>query len=443
MKRLFLLLFPLFLLLLPLTAGAKEAQPIPISTPDDLAAMAQDPTGHYVLTNDLDMTGIEWKSLDFSGTLDGQGHAILNLTLSEPSDTRLDSVDGNCKFYETTYVGLFGTLTDAEVKDLKLINVRGLVESDEPVFLAALAGYCRDSSITGCTVTATLELRAHDRMFGVGGVIGYGSGLVENCDVDVTLICVDTDASTRDEQFLGGVFATGFVDVLDSTIHIQGYSSEHGYAHNGGITGMLMQYPLAVRHAGYITGNQVTGFITFFEDNTDRRAYCAAYCGEILAYNYYVRDNTEEFTRDERKEYDVELRPEMCPEPLYSETVVPGTCDTYGYTEYTCPFCAYTFRDRYTPFLHTVTDWTVDIPATQDAEGRSTGLCDGCGIPQERTDPTLPPPPPETEAPTTAPTAAPEPEQEAPSPVLPIATGVLVLAALSLLLFRKKAPKKR
>ena len=37
--------------------------------------------------------------------------------------------DGNLKSYETNYVALFGTLQNAEVKNLNLLNVRGVVES--------------------------------------------------------------------------------------------------------------------------------------------------------------------------------------------------------------------------------------------------------------------------------------------------------------------------
>ncbi len=350
MKRISLLLILVLVLsLLPVSVSAAAA-PVPIRTPEELSKIAENPDGSYILMNDLDMSGIVWKSLDFSGSLDGNGHSILNLTLSEPGDAAPMSMDGNRKEYETRYVGLFGTLTDAEVKNLNLINVRSLIETDDPCFLAGVAGYCENSTISDCTVSGTLELRAHDRIFGVGGVVGFGCGAVERCQVDVTLICTDTDAATKDEQFLGGVFAAGFVDVLDCDVTIQGYASEHGYAHNGGITGMYIPFPLDTKQFGNIKNNHVEGFISFFEDNRDRRAYCKAYCGETLAYRYAMQGNTQKFKRDEHRKYDVELRPEMCPEPVYTRILVPGTRETYGYTEFTCKTCGYTYRDNYTIF---------------------------------------------------------------------------------------------
>lgn len=411
--------------------------PVEIHTPEDLLKMADDPEGSFILMEDLDMTGVSWKALDFSGTLDGNGHAILNLQLTQMGDKKPNSCDGNRKLYETAYFGLFGTLIDAEVKNLKLLNVRALVDIDEPCFIGGLAGYAENAKITDCTVVGTLELRAFDRMFGVGGVVGYGSGKVQNCEIDVTLITTDTDATTKDEQFLGGVYATGFMDVRDCNVTIDGYTSEHGYVHNGGIVGMYMEYPLGSYQKGYVTGNHVSGKITFFENNDNRRAYCKAYVGEALVSYYILDDNTQEFTRDERTEYTVELRPEMCADPTYTEKVVTGNCDTYGYTQYTCDSCGYSYKDLYTLPTHTVSVWTEKEAPTLEKEGVEVGNCDGCGIEQTRSVPVLEPEP----EPTT--TAAPETQPtETVKPVdppkkkshLPLGVAIAVVVVCSVLL---------
>lgn len=394
------LVLVLSLLCVP-AASATEAEtiapePVQIHTVEELQAIAEDPEGSYILMEDLDMTGIEWMPLDFSGSFDGNGHAILNLTLTQPGETKAKSWDGNRKDYETAYVGLFGTLMNAEVKNLKLINVRAVIESDEPCFLAGLAGYAENTTISGCTVTGCLELRAHDRMLGVGGVVGYGSGYVQQCRVDVTLITVDTDAETKDEQFLGGVYGTGFMDVTDCQVIIDGYVSEHGYVHSGGLVGMYMDYPFGKTRVGTIQGNDVKGKITFFEDNTNRRAYCKAVTGENLVDWYSIQNNTEEFQRDERTDYTLELRPEMCQDAEYAETVIQPTCDEYGYTIYQCYSCGYCYSDHYTPFQHTVTEWSVKEAPTVEQEGLSEGNCDGCGITLQRTEAKLEPVPTET-----------------------------------------------
>jgi hypothetical protein len=442
------------LLILGMVSGAaaafatEEPSLKEIHTPEDLLEAAKNPNGSYILMEDLDMTGIPWKAWDFSGTLDGNGHAILNLTLTEMGDKKPNSCDGNRKLYETAYFGLFGTLVNAEVKNLKLLNVRALVNIDEPCFVGGLAGYAENATITDCTIVGTLELRAFDRMFGVGGVVGYGSGKVKNCTIDVTLITTDTDATTKDEQFLGGVYATGFMDVRDCNVTIDGYTSEHGYVHNGGIVGMYMEYPLGTGKKGYVTGNHVEGKITFFENNDNRRAYCKAYVGEALVNYYILDDNTNNFEKEEWKDFSEELRPEMCAIPEYIESVITGNCDTYGYTQYTCDGCGYSYKDHYTMFAHTVSVWTEKEAPTLEKEGVETGNCDGCGIEQTRTVPMLEPEPTTTAAPETRPQETPKP-QEPPKEknhlplILSIAVVVICSVALVILLVQESKRKRR
>ena len=424
--------------------ASEEPGPVEIYTIEDLFAMAEDPAGNYILMEDLDLSGVDWEGIDFSGTFDGNGHAILNVSITHPTGETATSYDGNLKTYDTGFAGFFSSIRNAEIKNLQLINLRALVDVDSPCFLGGLAGYSERSTITNCTVIGCLELRAFDRMFGVGGIIGYGNGTVTDCTADVTLICTDTDPNTRDEQFMGGIFSTGYMDVTNCTIIIDGYCSEYGYVHNGGITGMYMQYPLGEGYAGKLTGNTITGKITFFECNTNRRAYCEAEAGEVLASRRTISGNTKDFLRDERKEYDVELRPEMCATPTYTATVVDSGCSTYGYTEYVCDSCSYTYRDVYTLFSHTVTQWTIVDAPTTELEGMSEGHCDYCDMVFTRVEPVLEPVP--TEPPT-----EPQPTEPAPSiPAEPL-TGsrsllpwfvliicTVVLVYLLILLFKKK-----
>ena len=397
MKRLSVLLLLLAAIVLPVSGEGTAKE---IRTPQELAAVAEDPGGDYILMEDLDMEGIPWKSFDFSGTLDGNGHSILNLAITEPGTEHATALDGNQKEYSAVYGGLFAKLEGAEVKNLGLINIRGLIETEEPCLLGGVAGYSMDSTVSGCTVTGQLELRAHEGMIGVAGVLAYGVGTIENCDVDVTLICVDTDAGTSDEQFLGGAFATGFLTVTDCNIKLDAYISEHGFVHSGGVAGMLLQYPIGMGYSSRITGNTVDASITFFEDSAKRRAYCGEIVGELLKtmnFNYGINGNTPSLRKTEVKDYTTELRPETCVNPHYTETVVPSDCYTFGYTEYICDTCGYTYRDHYQLHAHTVTQWTEVKAATETETGLSEGLCDICGASVTREDPVLEPPAPESE----------------------------------------------
>lgn len=376
MKR--VLVWICFLLfLLPITVGAEET-PIEIRTPEDLAAMAERPEASYILMNDLDLSGIAWQGIDFQGTLDGNGYSILNLSPQVPGAESPVCYDGNFRTYEPEYYGLFATLKQATVKNLSLLNVRTVVQTDAPCYLAGLSGYCEESTISDCTVTGNLELRAHEKMIGVAGLVGYGNGTVENCRMDITLICVDTDAKTRDEQFLGGIYGHGFFHVRDCTVAIDGYASEHGYCHNGGIGGMHMRYPLTHRDTCEFTGNTVNGKITFFEDNYDRRAYCDAYIGEYLEKNYRELGNTREFIRDEKWQYKEELRPCMCEGSPYQEVVTEPDCKQFGYTTYTCDGCGYSYQDHYRVKTHTPGPWQITKEPTANMPGEQTATCTGC-----------------------------------------------------------------
>lgn len=421
-------------------AYATEPDPIRISTVEQLQAIAEDPAGSYILMNDLDLTGVAWKPIDLNGgSFDGNGHAIVNLTVTRVGETADISYDGNAIAYETGFAGFFGVLRNASVTNLRLVNVRALVECDTPCFLGSIAGAMYDSSVTDCSVSGSLELRAWDRMFGVGGLVGYGSGRLERCEADVTLICTDTGKDSLDEQFLGGAVATGYIDVVDCAVTLDGYVSEYGYVHNGGLIGMVMQYPLGNGRTGYLTGNTISGKITFFECNKDRRAYCDAYIGETLTSAYSRKNNTSDFLRDERKDYAMELRPEMCEDPAYAETVAAPGCDSFGYTEFTCQTCGYTYTDSYTLPAHRVTDWTVTMEPTTEQEGLCVGYCDGCGVEFTQTVPKLEPEPTES-------TAASEPQPTEPAEaettrvgwVVSFVAAAVVALAVLLLRLRKK-----
>lgn len=436
-QRLTALLLSLFLLPL-LTAAARAAEPAPqyteISTYEELLSIRDNPSGAYRLTESIDMAGKAWVPVDFSGELDGGGHALLNLEVTAVGPSTAVTYDGNYKTYDTSFAGLFGTLTGASVHDLALWNARVTVEAGAPCFIGAIAGYTEDSVITNCTVQGVLELTAHDRMFGVGGFVGYGSGTLEGCQGDFTLICTDTDAQTRDEQFMGGAYAAGHLDVKNCSVAIDGYDSDHGYVHNGGLVGMYIFYPAGLDFKGEITDNTVTGQITFFEDNTDRRAYCKGFIGEIMNWNFTNRGNTDSFTRNEVFDYTVNLRPHPCQNPGYTEAVTPAGCDTFGYTTRTCDACGYSETDSYTLFRHSWGSWTETLSPTTEQPGLEEAVCTLCGAVETREVPPLPVPEP----------PAPDPEpQEAPagslSP-LPAAAALAAAAvfAVFLILRRKK-----
>lgn len=407
--------FMLMLLLLTVPVWADETEEArnvrEIYTVEDLYAVKEAPSESYILMEDLDMKGQIWTPFAFSGHFDGQGHSILNLELSEPGAEMFTVVDGTQQTFDAVFCGLFSALTNAEVKNLNLLNVNGVIQSAQPCLAGSIAGYSMDSTITDCSVTGRLELRAYNSMYGLGGLAGYGVGDIVGCKTDVTLICVDTDDSTMDFQFMGGAYAAGFMTVENCDIKLDGYISEHGYVHSGGVVGMLMQYPIAMGRSGLITDNTVSGKVSFFEHSDRYHGYCGKVYGDLktnVNFNYRIADNDAFVERNETRDYSGELRPETCEKPDYKKTVVPADCTHFGYTKYTCKGCGYTFLSDYQLHTsHSISEWKVIKPATREETGESVGKCDVCGAEETRIDPVLTEPEPET-VPETEPETRPE-----------------------------------
>ena len=393
-------------------ASADDAAPVEIRTPEELIAIADNPEGNYVLMNDLDLTGYDWPSFTFKGTFDGNGHTIINIHWTKVSDETQVTYDGNRKTYDTHFAGFFAILDHATVKNVRLPGVDLFVENYEgDCFLGGIAGYATESTIENCEVSGTIRLDVTGKMFGVGGIIGYGNGVIKNCKAEVTLVNIDLDAKNRDEEFLGGVCAAGYPDIDGCEIQISGFLSDHGYVHSGGLVGMYIVYPKAFKRDGYIKNNKLTGFITFFEDNTNRRAYCKESYGEVMDWYFTTAgdSNKYSFKRDERKKYDVNLLPHgECKNPDFEETKVEATCQNPGYTLHTCKTCGYTEKDNYVLSAHHFPETYETITeSTLTTQGVGEYTCSECGAKIRKALPTLTPVPTAIPVPTTEPTEAP------------------------------------
>ena len=409
-----------------------------------LEAIALDPSGSYVLDADIDMGTEPWIPILFAGHLDGAGHSILNLTVRECDPTTAISVDGNAKRYDTVFAALFSRTFNATIENLTLLGVDVDVTVQQNAFAAGLVGFAMDTQIINCTVMGRVKLEMTERMCGVAGIVGFGYGNASECTVDVTLTLVDANHEIKCEEFMGGVLATGYLDVSGSDVRVRAYTSVYGYVHNGGIAGMYFVHTDDKNHKGYVRDNTVDAEIYFFEANKDRRAYCDPYVGERLNWNLQINGNTTaNFVNGETRDYSKTLSPEQCDVPEYTETVTAPDCTNFGYTTYECKGCSYAYRAAYTLPRHLPGDWEVLREPTTDAMGLRQRLCTVCGVVLEEEAFALPPPDEVKEAPPagstgTAPGKAPEKETFPMSIVQRGAIAVLVFALIARLLVRKR-----
>ena len=91
----------------PLPAFAESEQEVPyteISDAAGLASIAAAPDVNYRLTEDIDLGGANWRPVAFTGKLDGNGHTLYNLHVTEVGEEKRLSRDGNAKKYNTEFL---------------------------------------------------------------------------------------------------------------------------------------------------------------------------------------------------------------------------------------------------------------------------------------------------------------------------------------------------
>lgn len=329
---------------------ARGESAVPVGTPEQLLAIAQNPGGHYRLTGHIDLKGIPWLPIPFSGILDGAGYSIVNMRVDQPGMDTAQTVDGNDKVYLSRFAGLFSVVRGAQIHDLDLRNVQVDITTADNCFAAGLAGFAEDTVIEKVTVSGRVRLTQSNVMTGVGGLVGFGMAVIRDCQAQAELVFVDTNQDVRCEQFMGGVLACGYGDIENTSVRFTGFASVYGYVHIGGLVGMYHTHrEQDAERRGVIAGCRIHAAIDFFEKNTDRRAYCYPFTGEKLNRLVKIRDNKVLRFRDrEHKRYDKPLLPEKDANPEYVHVVTPPARDAWGFTTYTCASCHYSYFDHFT-----------------------------------------------------------------------------------------------
>lgn len=148
-----------------------------LTTRADMAAVAADPGGSFVLGNDIDLSGsgpLVPAETPFTGMFEGFGHALTGIRIEQP---------------ETRDVGLFPRLSEATVRNLTLV---GAVVSGE-MQVGALAGTAAASVLHNLRVTSTVSSAFTDRFDRdgdrhTGGVVGQaGTTVLSNILADVNV----------------------------------------------------------------------------------------------------------------------------------------------------------------------------------------------------------------------------------------------------------------
>ncbi len=377
MKKTLLVFLSALLLLSSVPLSLADGEPTPIASRADFALLAEDPTGRFILTDDLDMGGEPWTPIPFSGTLDGGGHTLYNLTVNAPGAETVTTYDGNRKEYDTVLAGLFSVLDGATVRNLHVRGAYITVETEKDCFIAGLAGYAKNSLLENCTAEVYASLTLSGTNEGVGGLIGFcDESTIQSCGVECVLSFLDTNPDVDCEEFLGGVYACGSGRVLDCTVKTRGYAEIYGYAHNGGVVGMH-KLRRGTKFAPRLLRTTVEAEIAFFEVAPSKRMYCEALIGEDGAKDCYMAGNTVvSFAKTGSRE-PMRARPEACGTPDLETAVVAPTCEAWGYSVETCRVCGNMRRFAYTAPAHSYV--VAAATATCTEPGETVYTCSVCG----------------------------------------------------------------
>ncbi|MEY8426109.1 CotH kinase family protein [Lachnospiraceae bacterium 46-15] len=260
---------------------------ITINSADELGKIGKDSNypmnGDYVLGADIDLDGVNWVPIGgnsgpqyglvegdrvFSGTFDGQGHVISNLTIEFNGQQSTD---------DTNQTGLFAMIGSddasdyAEVKNLVFSEVaitHTLGHGDSIGTLAGDAnGYARvdNIAVVSGSIQVTASSSGKSDLIGLGGVVGQVrtnceavqlSNLYNGADVTLSGSFNTISGSLRCGGILGRVHQTARIGELSSCVNVGTvtYQNGQGYAINGVDRAGAADYTDKIKNCYYLNG---------------------------------------------------------------------------------------------------------------------------------------------------------------------------------------------
>ena len=213
----------------PMAGGdGSENNPFQISTVAQLESIQDKPRDlYYVLNNDIDLAGIEWEPMStFRGVLDGQGHSIKNMTITQLPD----DVFERSPYQVVAYIGLFqdidwkySTSWQPDYTSIQNLNLEDvdisidLADYGKPIelYVGALVASTQDYStapngtLDNCTVSGSISINDNSKNslhLNVGGLLGYAGReycSIASCTSDIAITVHSDD--TNYTKYVGGL----------------------------------------------------------------------------------------------------------------------------------------------------------------------------------------------------------------------------------------------
>ena len=162
----------------------------PIATVEDVEKFRENPAGNFKLTADIDMAGVEFKPIqNFTGTLDGQGHFIRNVSYdNKDTDKAAFFATFGGEFIKNVGFEGFNIIGNADVAAVVGETTANGVISNVVVCNSYIQGRDHVASICGkinndaTIVNCLANAQIYTRSYQAAGIVGCGiSGLIEKC----------------------------------------------------------------------------------------------------------------------------------------------------------------------------------------------------------------------------------------------------------------------
>lgn len=187
---------------------------------------------HFILTADIDLAGHvfrsapiapdldisepEYQGVPFTGSFDGRGFGIFNLTL-KPDRASLG------------FLGLFGVLgNSAVIRNLRLSAVK--IYAPTSFYVGGLAGRVASATIIQCSVRGQMTAAGL-----AGGLLGdVEQSTIQNCSFSGSLTTGDYPSS-----YVGGLIGRAFVATVENCWMSGTMTLGQGYVQAGGLVGAI------------------------------------------------------------------------------------------------------------------------------------------------------------------------------------------------------------
>lgn len=203
----------------------------------------------------------EWTPVEFTGTLDGQGHVVTGLkvsagddagmftSLSEDATLKNITIEGDISLVADTHPAQAGLVANLYGTMYKVVSKVSVTASSEKgaCYVGGLVGQLSDGSLIECVNDGDLTLKQTKGKGYVGGAVGviYPAGLVDKCFNSGTIVSESSNADG-----IGGM--TGLQQGGD----VKGCTNEGSLivnagrysCHVGGVVGTLYNYTSKVSY---------------------------------------------------------------------------------------------------------------------------------------------------------------------------------------------------